>query len=83
VKLKATQRWMKELQRNLELLVNSIRGQIENKTNEINNIRTELADTFEPLIGLLKISIDYMQSNYDGMTELFAARGFSLMVCNR
>ncbi|EXJ60696.1 hypothetical protein A1O7_04849 [Cladophialophora yegresii CBS 114405] len=56
---------MKELQRNLELLVNSIRGQLENKTNEINNIRTELADTFEPLIGLLKIAIDYMQRNYD------------------
>ncbi|KAJ9617240.1 hypothetical protein H2200_000961 [Cladophialophora chaetospira] len=65
VKLKAMQRWTKELQRNLELLVNSIRGQMDNKTNEINNIRTELTETFEPLISLLKTSVDYLQRNYD------------------
>lgn len=57
---------MKELQRNLELLVNSIRGQLDNKTNEINNIRTELTETFEPIISLLKTSVDYLQRNYEG-----------------
>ena len=57
---------MKELQRNLQLLVDSIRSQMDNKTNETNNLRTELTETFEPIISLLKTSITYLQRNFEG-----------------
>jgi hypothetical protein len=66
VKLRMTQKWMKELHRNLELIVSAVQSQMINKTNEINNIRTELTETFEPLISLLKTSIVYLQRYYDG-----------------
>ena len=66
MELKATQRWMKELQRNLELRINCIQGQLDNKTNDMNNIRTELTETFEPIFSLLKTSVDYLQRSYDG-----------------
>ena len=60
---------MNELRRNLELLVNTIRNSLELKTNDENSIRIELMEVFDPLIGLLRFSIGYLQRPYDGKSS--------------
>ncbi len=57
---------MNELRRNLELLVNTIRNSMELETNDENSIRIELMEVFEPLVGLLRHSVGYLQRPYEG-----------------
>lgn len=66
IKLKANARWLTDLRRNIELLNGVVSQCREQHLSDDNNLRMHFMEIFHPLMEVLRNSIDYLQSHYEG-----------------
>jgi hypothetical protein len=65
-KFKLVVRWMNDLRRNLDHLTQAVRRSLDQGAISENNVRMELLDVFEPLLGVMHDSVTYLQRHFNG-----------------
>lgn len=68
IKLKQNWRWLLDLRRNIELLTGTIVQCRDQNFSDDNELRLQLMEVFHPLFEVLKNSVDYLQSHYEGLS---------------
>ena len=59
-------KWMNDLRRNLELLVQAVRDSTDRPDRDLNSVRMELLEVFDPILGIMHDSVVYLQRHYNG-----------------
>lgn len=57
---------MNDLRRNLELLVQAVRDSTDRPDRDLNPVRMELLEVFDPILGIMHDSVVYLQRHYNG-----------------
>jgi hypothetical protein len=57
---------MNDLRRNLDHLTQAVRRSLDQGAISENNVRMELLDVFEPLLGVMHDSVTYLQRHFNG-----------------
>ena len=58
---------MKDMRHSLDKFETTVRQATHQKTISENAIRMELLEVFEPLMGILRESVNYLQRHFNGM----------------